>query len=448
MLRAKGLIPQRKHPNDEHPATTTTKNSRKNGKIGALATPAMNLEGKDKLVLTTEDANALLEKRGFGEKDLPDDEDERLSAGLQYGKDNISHRFKESVRDFILSPKVLSQKLSIRRVDAFLKACVQKYKAKRIEPGTAVGAVSAQSIGEPGTQMTLKTFHFAGVASMNITLGVPRIKEIINATKNISTPIITAKLVSDKDVKAARLVKGKIEKTMLGEICESISIVLRPKGAYLEFFLDEKAIASLQLDVTAESAKESILDTPKLKLKDHNVVVVGNRAIHVIPPEEKASSKNPPSKKSIINILQSLRTSVPKVIVHGLSSVTRAVINKGDMDSKNDKDSFNLIVEGTNLLDVMGIDGVVGEETTTNHIMEAERSLGIEAARSCVIKEINDTMKAHGMSIDSRHSMLLADVMTYKGEVLGIVGESGSGKSVTSLSINRLIPNPPGEIVS
>ena len=97
----------------------------------------MNLEGKDKLVLTTEDANALLEKRGFGEKDLPDDEDERLSAGLQYGKDNISHRFKESVRDFILSPKVLSQKLSIRRVDAFLKACVQKYKAKRIEPGTA-----------------------------------------------------------------------------------------------------------------------------------------------------------------------------------------------------------------------------------------------------------------------------------------------------------------------
>ena len=112
---------------------------------------------------------------------------------------------------------------------------------------------------------------------MNITLGVPRIKEIINATKNISTPIITAKLVSDKDVKAARLVKGRIEKTMLGEICESISIVLRPLGAYLEFVLDEKAIASLQLDVTAESAKDAILDTPKLKLKDHNVVVVRNR---------------------------------------------------------------------------------------------------------------------------------------------------------------------------
>ena len=425
MLRAKGLIPQRKHPYEENPTQTppTTKNGRKNGKNGvhATTTPAVKLEGKDKLILTTEDANVILEKRGFGEKDLPeDDEDERLRAGLQYSKDKISYRFKQSVRDYISSPKVLEQKLSTRRVDAFLKACVQKYKSKRIEPGTAVGAVGAQSIGEPGTQMTLKTFHFAGVASMNITLGVPRIKEIINATKNISTPIITAKLISDKDVKAARLVKGRMEKTMLGEICETISVVLRPSGAYLEFVLDEKAIASLQLDVTAESAREAILAAPKLKLKDHNVVLAGNRAIHVIPPDEKASSKDPTGKRAIINVLQSLRTAVPKVIVRGLSSVTRAVINKGGMSSKDDKDSFNLIVEGTNLLDVMAIDGVVGEETTTNHIMEAERSLGIEAARSCVIKEINDTMKAHGMSIDSRHSMLLADVMTYKGEVLGI----------------------------
>ena len=63
-----------------------------------------------------------------------------------------------------------------------------------MEAGTAVGALCAQSIGEPGTQMTLKTFHFAGVAAMNITLGVPRIKEIINASKKISTPIITASL--------------------------------------------------------------------------------------------------------------------------------------------------------------------------------------------------------------------------------------------------------------
>ena len=55
-----------------------------------------------------------------------------------------------------------------------------------LHPGTAVGALGAQSVGEPATQMTLKTFHFAGVATMNITLGVPRIKEIVNAANNIA----------------------------------------------------------------------------------------------------------------------------------------------------------------------------------------------------------------------------------------------------------------------
>lgn len=84
--------------------------------------------------------------------------------------------------------------------------------------GSTVGAVGAQSIGEPGTQMTLKTFHFAGVASMNVTLGVPRIKEIINAAKTISTPIITAKLVTPENETAARIVKGRLEKTYLGDV--------------------------------------------------------------------------------------------------------------------------------------------------------------------------------------------------------------------------------------
>ena len=79
-------------------------------------------------------------------------------------------------------------RLSREQASSFLAACLAKYRAAAVEPGSAVGAVGAQSIGEPGTQMTLKTFHFAGVASMNITAGVPRIKEIINAAKTVSTP--------------------------------------------------------------------------------------------------------------------------------------------------------------------------------------------------------------------------------------------------------------------
>ena len=169
----------------------------------------------------------------------------------------ISQLFYENMRTFIIN-EVESPSdgvyMSDRQMKAFLDACARKYTEKRIEPGTAVGAIGAQSIGEPGTQMTLKTFHFAGVASMNITLGVPRIKEIINASKNISTPIITASLMSDRDVKAARVVKGRVEKTTLGEICSEINIVVRPHDLYLELMLDMEAINQLQLDVTIHSS--------------------------------------------------------------------------------------------------------------------------------------------------------------------------------------------------
>jgi DNA-directed RNA polymerase III subunit RPC1 len=126
-------------------------------------------------------------------------------------------------------------KVTNSQLRTFLAICANKYIKAKIEPGkfcststeetnsgcrsgSTVGAVGAQSIGEPGTQMTLKTFHFAGVASMNVTLGVPRIKEIINAAKNISTPIITCKLVSPEVEASARIVKGRVEKTYLGDV--------------------------------------------------------------------------------------------------------------------------------------------------------------------------------------------------------------------------------------
>ena len=101
---------------------------------------------------------------------------------------------------------------------AWLVFTLSTYLLSQVPLGSTVGAVGAQSIGEPGTQMTLKTFHFAGVASMNVTLGVPRIKEIINASKSIHTPIITTKLVASDSERAARIVKGRLEKTYLGDV--------------------------------------------------------------------------------------------------------------------------------------------------------------------------------------------------------------------------------------
>jgi len=112
-------------------------------------------------------------------------------------------------------------KMSRSTLTTFIETCLRKYDRAKVEPGSAVGAIAAQSIGEPGTQMTLKTFHFAGVAGMNLTQGVPRIKEIINASKAISTPVISCDLIS-KDEIAARVVKGRIEQTFLRDVKASL----------------------------------------------------------------------------------------------------------------------------------------------------------------------------------------------------------------------------------
>lgn len=159
------------------------------------------------------------------------------------------------------------------------------YDRAEIQPGEACGAVAAQSIGEPTTQMTLKTFHFAGVASMNVTLGVPRIKEIINATDKISTPIIRARLENEQSLIAARIVKGRIEKTELGDVAEYIKEVYAPTGCYLSVKIDLAAIEALQLEVTIESIRQSILKTSKLKVKDRHIKVVRHDKMHIEPYE-------------------------------------------------------------------------------------------------------------------------------------------------------------------
>jgi DNA-directed RNA polymerase III subunit RPC1 len=124
------------------------------------------------------------------------------------------------------------------QLEEILNIAWSKCTASYVEPGEAVGAIGAQSISEPGTQMTLKTFHFSGISSMNVTLGVPRLKEIINASKMISTPIITAKLEQDENEIAARIVKAGIEKTTLSEVAEYIKEVYAPSSCYISIELN------------------------------------------------------------------------------------------------------------------------------------------------------------------------------------------------------------------
>ncbi|XP_067008979.2 DNA-directed RNA polymerase III subunit RPC1 isoform X1 [Anabrus simplex] len=323
-----------------------------------------------------------------------------------------------------VAPVILQlERFTLSQLVEFFHTCREKYMRAKIEPGTAVGALGAQSIGEPGTQMTLKTFHFAGVASMNITQGVPRIKEIINASKTISTPIITAYLVNDKDPEFARRVKGRIEKTTLGEVSEYIDEVYLPDDAFILIKLDVDRINLLKLEVDAESIRYSIC-TSRLKLKPNLVSVVSDSFITVKPGKQHIS---------LNSALGALKQSIPKVVIKGLPSVSRAVIHS---DETAGETRYKLFVEGDNLREVMATPGVKGTKTTSNNIYEVYTTLGIEAARSTIMSEIKLVMENHGMSIDRRHPMLVADLMTSRGEVLGITryGLSKMKESVLNLA--------------
>jgi DNA-directed RNA polymerase III subunit RPC1 len=338
--------------------------------------------------------------QGVAKKYADDREFLTLSRGDQEGFVQENSAVEQAVSNFI--------NLSELQLKAFFKACWDKFDKSVITPGEAVGAVAAQSIGEPGTQMTLKTFHFAGVASMNITLGVPRIKEIINAVKDISTPIISAKLINSRSLVSARIAKGKLEKTLLGDIAYYVKEVFTPKGCYLSIKLDTTAIENLRLEINAEKVKQAIILNGKLKLKEKHIQII--RVSDKLRIESSETSRD-----KLYFSIQELKSKLPKVMISGIPTIERAIINE---DEKTNK--FSLVIEGYGLKEVMQTNGIDFRYCTSNHIMEAEEVLGIEAARRTIINEIKYTLKEHGIYVDPRHISLVADVMTFKGQILGI----------------------------
>ena len=324
------------------------------------------------------------------------------------------------------------ERLTPGQVDEFLKEVNQKYNRSVTEPGTAVGALAAQSIGEPGTQMTLKTFHFAGVASMNITQGVPRIVEIINATKSISTPIITAEIEDNTSMEFARKVKARIEKTTLGEVTSFLEEVYRNDECFLLIKVDLDRLRVLGLEVNIETIRFSLC-TSKLRLKPNQVEIHGPSMIVINPDRQKYGN--------MINVeLQRLTTLVPRVVIAGIPSVSRAVIA---IDDSRGAPTYKLCVEGSGLRDVMATFGVIGKQTKSNNIWEVYSTLGVEAARTTIMYEITSVMEGHGMSVDHRHIMLLASQMTSRGEVLGITrhGLAKMRESVLNLASVRFLSN-------
>lgn len=314
-------------------------------------------------------------------------------------------------------------KVSTTTLQEFIRQCLEKYQRAHVEPGHAVGAVGAQSIGEPGTQMTLKTFHFAGVAGMSITQGVPRIKEIINASKTISTPVITCPLQNPRQMEAARIVKGRIERTYLEGVLKAIEDEWVTDRGTIVLHIDMEALQDLQLGVGIREIAEAIQKSKKLKL-DSRDISIGSNYIEIsvlntwsdpdaVKKQHRAkSSALTEGQSEFSQRVNSIRRVLPQVLISGYPEALRAVIQILD------NSDHEVLVEGYGLRACMITDGVVGTRTSSNSVMECCDVLGIEAARTTIVREISLVMAS--MNIDHRHIQLLADVMTFKGEVLGI----------------------------
>ncbi|KAM0680575.1 hypothetical protein GINT2_001263 [Glugoides intestinalis] len=281
-----------------------------------------------------------------------------------------------------------------------------------IDPGTAVGAIAGQSIGEPGTQMTLKTFHFAGVASMNITLGVPRLKEIINASANISTPIINGKLAI-KGLESARIVKGRIERIILRDVVQKTLCSTSSECIVLNFIIDQKLINELRLELSMNQICQSLISAHKgmvVEAHDNTVKFTIKRV----------------RENSFFHI-EKIKKQLLSTRICGLNAVTRVVINCADKKTEE----YELFAEGKCFGKILTIPGINPYKTTSNDILEIEKTLGIEAARSLIMHEVEYTMGKYGIKVDHRHVMLLADTMTFRGMILGIT-RFGIGKMRTS----------------
>ena len=354
----------------------------------------------------------------------------KSSKGSRGARYSIWHKAKKADSRVENDLKIMASnmaKVSVSQLQRFLDLCMYKYEKAKVEPGHAVGAVGAQSIGEPGTQMTLKTFHFAGVAGMSITQGVPRIKEIINGSKAISTPLIKCELSNKTSEQAARIVKSRIEKTFLKDVISYSGLCLKKDIRSIKIKLDTENINKLRLDISVGEILAALRNSRVLKLKDRKITYRGD-VISIYPDQTNKNTadlfhlgkgKSVIDEKDIFLDFMRLYRLIAQVPVKGLPEATRAVIAKKPQKNQAGEEENQLMVEGYGFRDCLNTPGIDWKFTTTNSVSEIHNVLGIEAARTSIIKELNEVMGSQ-MEIDPRHMQLLADVMTYKGDVLGI----------------------------
>lgn len=297
-----------------------------------------------------------------------------------------------------------NSKLDPKSIDKVCERVVELVKKGTVEPGEASGIVAAQSIGEPGTQMTLRTFHFAGVKERDVTLGLPRLIELVDARKQPATPSMDVFLDEEtkKSNEKAIKVANQIRFTKVANVVSKSEV--DPSGEIYLFISTEK-MAERQVEL---SDITTAIESPKREVS----VDEANNVITIKIDVDFAS-------------LHIHKNKILNQKVKGIPGIDRVTVVK-------EGEEWKIQTSGSNLQKVRAIEGVDKARTTTNNIFEIYQSLGIEAARSALVREIINTLEEQGLEVDIRHIYLVADLMTSKGflQQIGRHGVAGTKTSV------------------
>jgi DNA-directed RNA polymerase subunit A" len=309
-------------------------------------------------------------------------------------------------------------KVSRKQLDTIVEKTMEAYRKAKVENCEAVGMVAAQSIGEPGTQMTMRTFHYAGVAEIDVTLGLPRLIEIVDARKEPSTPMMTIHLLPEVSGNrdAVKRLAWELEETTVADL-GSTSTNLNDMSIIID--INEKQL--IQRNMTLQEVADKIAEETGYEATPHESKLIIN-------PEE-------PSYRDLLQLVEKVRA----ISLKGIKGITRVVIRK-------EENEYVVYTQGSMLKKVINIEGVDAARTKTNNINEIAEVLGIEAARNAIINEALDTLSEQGLTVDIRHIMLVSDMMTLDGEVkqIGRHGISGEKASVLSraafeVTVNHLL---------
>jgi DNA-directed RNA polymerase subunit A" len=331
-----------------------------------------------------------------------------------------------------LRAKVQSLRLSPGDTTKILREVARRFGHAEVDAHESVGVIAAQSIGEPGTQMTLRTFHYAGVAEMNVTLGLPRLIELVDARRVPSTPMMTVhvdkKLRNDRA--AVEQIGLQIEVTTvpdvasIGTVVEDLKVVVTPQAALMA----KRGVKRTEL----EAALTEGLDRRLFEIRPG--AGSGETRSFEIHLREAGTSgaKTKSRREELVEEMPFKKLLIASeegaaIRIKGVVGIRRALIRR-------EKDEYVIYTEGSNLDGVLEIPGVDGVRTTTNSVFEIYRVYGIEAARAALIYETNRTLAEQGLGVDIRHLMLVADVMTNEGDIRAIGRHGISGKKTSVLA--------------